>query len=170
MTQLHLDQAEEPKPSLRSEVTRRMLLSASTVGGPAIVWGVFELLRQQPQEGFKLLETWGPKFLLWLVLMYFIWDLMRQGLHWFGRGVRAFEEASSSMRSIENVAGSIKALADKDDVQRREDQLLLDHLNNQVKRIGDGQLQFEERMLDKVKLIDQHITDEFRTMRKLQEG
>jgi hypothetical protein len=32
----------------------------SSAGGAAIVFGIFELLQQQPQEGFKLLAQWGP--------------------------------------------------------------------------------------------------------------
>jgi hypothetical protein len=124
-----------------------------------VIYAFFELLHQSPQEGLRLLAGWGPRFLLWVLLMLLVYDLLKGALHWLGRGVVALEGTSSA----------IKALAGKDDVQRREDQLLLDHLNNQVDRIRENQQHLEERVIERVGRIDDRIAEEFRTMRKLQE-
>jgi len=39
---------------------RYLNVALSSAGGAALVFGVFELLRQQPAEGFGILSAWGP--------------------------------------------------------------------------------------------------------------
>jgi hypothetical protein len=62
----------EVAASFRLGWLRHVRVALSSAGGAAIILAVFELLQQQPLEGFRLLGLWGPWPIVALVALAFV--------------------------------------------------------------------------------------------------
>ncbi len=102
-----------------------LVLGTSIVGGGSVVYAAFELIQAQPDRAFRLLQSWGPGFLL---ALFIAWSLSRI----VNRAIDVAEKVGGRVAlSLENVATeqgkqalAQQAAADKDDRQLQEMQTL----------------------------------------------
>lgn len=119
-TPLPLDKA---KP-LRG-IGNMLMMGTSFAGGGAIVLAAFELIRAEPDRAFRLLQTWGPGFILVLFIAWAIQQLVGRALDIAERvGGRIADAMESQSVSLQGQALAIQQSADKDDRQVQEMQTL----------------------------------------------
>jgi hypothetical protein len=84
MTSLNLTGSGVPKAELgmgfRAGWLKHLGLAISGASGAAVVMGAYEVLRQQPDKAFALLQGWGPMFLIVIVGIFAVGRLF-EGLN-----------------------------------------------------------------------------------------
>jgi len=98
------------KTAALATIRQGFLVGGSFMGGGSIIFGAFELMRSEPDKAFKLLEMWGPWFILALFSVWAANGLMM-------RAITAAERLGDRVcDSFDKVAGEQKRLADSQDV------------------------------------------------------
>ena len=128
-------------------------MGGGIAGGAAVVWGAFELLKDEPHEGFALLQHWGPWFLIALVAMWALHDLASQVL-------RVGDRIALSM---ENIAVEQQRQAVAQEKESEKDDRNFDRLQTLVSFAGqqsqttlqrmDGQDATLRQILEQLKLL-----------------
>jgi hypothetical protein len=124
------------KSTLRTEVLKRVAMGGGWSIGGAVVWGVIELLKSEPNQAFPLLKSWGPWAIFALVALYVIYDLSRLLL---GIGLRA-------VVALESLSVAQQKSADKDDRQLQEIQTLTAYTSQQSERTADSMRSLHEKL------------------------
>lgn len=106
------------KGTFPSTFGNMLALGGSFVGGGSIVIAAIELVRTEPDKAFKLLQNWGPWFILALFVAWVVYALASRALDLAGTVGGRIADA------MESQAVSIRQLADKDDRQAQEMQVL----------------------------------------------
>jgi hypothetical protein len=128
--------ADSAKSSLRTELLKRVALGGGWSVGASIVFGVFELLKEEPNQAFPLLKSWGPKAIFALIALYVVYDLSRLLLNIGLRGVVALEKLSVAQEKS----------ADKDDRQLQEIQTLTAYTSQQGERTSELMHSLHDKM------------------------
>jgi hypothetical protein len=114
------------KSTLRTELLKKIALGGGWSVGASVVWGVFELLKDKPDQAFPLLRAWGPWAIVTIVALYFGYDILKVLLAIGTRGVVA----------IESLAAAQEKLAEKDDRQLQELQTLTSYTSQSTERLS----------------------------------
>lgn len=122
--------------TLRTEMLKRVALGGGWSIGGAVVWGVIELLKSEPNQAFPLLKSWGPWAIFALVALYVIYDLSRLLLSIGLRAVVALESLSIAQQKS----------ADKDDRQLQEIQTLTAYTSQQSERNADSMRSLHDKL------------------------
>lgn len=100
-------------------------LAVSGASGAAIVVGGYEVLKVQPEQSFKLLESWGPAFLIAIVALFVLGRFLeglnatvRESFSMVANGVQSAAEASN------RTATALTRLADLGGKQAEEVRML----------------------------------------------
>ena len=112
--------------TLRTEMLKKIALGGGWSVGASIVFGVFELLKDKPDQAFPLLRAWGPWAIVTIVALYFGYDVIKALL---ALGTRA-------AIAIENLASAQQQLAEKDDRQLQELQTLTSYTSQSTERLS----------------------------------
>src|SRR6185437_7902310 len=123
------------------------MLGASLFGGGGVAYLAFELLRDQPDKAFRLLEVWGPGYLLAFFVGLLLYRLLNRAvdvtMHSSQTNAAAVQEVAVQMRSVAEAmsaqAIALQKAADKDDNEKREMQILIGVLHDKVEDIRTEQ-------------------------------
>ena len=115
---------ETKESSLRAEFAKRIAFGGGWSIEAAVVFGAFELLRSDPHDAFPLLNSWGPKAIGSLIVIYVVYDLAKMMMNFGFRLVHA----------LEKMAGAQQAAASKDDRQVQEMQTLTAYTSQQSEK------------------------------------
>ncbi len=126
--------AETTNSSIRADVAKKVAGNVSLPVGVAILLGAFEVFRNDPHEAFPLLQAWGPRVVIGLVLIYVLYDLVKMALNICVRLVHA----------IEKLAVAQEKSADKDDRQLQEVQTLTALTAQRSERAAEIQQRYHE--------------------------
>ena len=116
--------SEAPKPN-------RKLLKATVAGGAGgALTLLFFLLDQRPELAQTLLDrvvvAWGPQFVIVLLLFAFLYLLTDR------YAPRLIAAQSETALALQNLAGAVRQLVDRDNAFQREQDVLLNHVARRV--------------------------------------
>jgi hypothetical protein len=104
MTLFGSPNAEHEEDGVKRKLYQMVLAGGAFTGSGAVVFGIIELVKSQPDKAFRLLETWGPWFFL---AMFAVWAA--NGL--MNRGVDVVEKMG------DRFAGSLDRMAETQEKQ-----------------------------------------------------
>jgi hypothetical protein len=82
------------------------------IGAFGTGFALLEFFRDDPHETFKMLGEFGPKYLLFALLAFIAWDLLKRGLKILSRGV---EHVGTLASNTGKVANAVDEYAGKND-------------------------------------------------------
>ncbi|ODU52205.1 MAG: hypothetical protein ABT07_01370 [Microbacterium sp. SCN 70-10] len=138
-------------------MTQGILVGGSMAGGGTAVFALIELMRSEPERAFALLQTWGPGFLLALFVAWSISRIITRALDVVERvGDRfagSMENVAIEQRSLAEAAHAqamaMQTMADKDDREKQEMQILVGVVNSKVEQTLDEQKR-QSRTLERI--------------------
>jgi hypothetical protein len=124
-----------------------LLLGTSFVGGGSIVFAFSELIKSEPDRAFALLQAWGPWFFL---AMFATWAASKLIDRVLSMAERVCDRMAGSMDHIavhqqslaeagHAQAIAMQTMADKDDREKQEMQILLGVVNSKVEQTLEEQ-------------------------------
>lgn len=116
--------SETPKPN-------RKLLKATVAGGAGgALTLLFFLLDQRPELAQTLLDrvvvAWGPQFVIVLLLFAFLYLLTDR------YAPRLIAAQSETALALQNLAGAVRQIVERDNAFQREQDVLLNHVARRV--------------------------------------
>ena len=116
--------SEAPKPN-------RKLLKATVAGGAGgALTLLFFLLDQRPELAQTLLDrvvvAWGPQFVIVLLLFAFLYLLADR------YAPRLIAAQSETALALQNLAGAVRQMVERDNAFQREQDVLLNHVARRV--------------------------------------
>ena len=150
--------ASTPTPPKRlASVTQGILVGGSMAGGGTAVFALIELMRSEPERAFRLLQTWGPGFLLALFVTWCLSKILNRALDVVERVGDRFagsvENVAIEQRSLAEAAHAqalaMQTMADKDDREKQEMQILIGVVNSKVEQTLDEQKR-QNRTLERI--------------------
>jgi hypothetical protein len=143
----------QPAASAASEAkdgfSRALVIGTSIFGGSSAVYLIVQVIREEPDRAFKLLNSWGPGFLLAFFIAFLVDRLIRRladnalrvSERSSERSSDAVLEVAVQMRSIAEAANrqasAMQAMAEREDRDKQEMQTLLGVLNSKVDQALD---------------------------------
>lgn len=145
-----------PAPS-KDGLSRILMIGTSIFGGGSAVFLIVQLIRQEPDKAFKLLNAWGPGYLLALFIAFLVDRLMRKMMDGARstseRSAEAIQQVATQMQSIAEAASrqaaAMQMAADKDDREKQEMQTLIGVVNSKVDQTLDEQKR-QNRALERI--------------------
>jgi hypothetical protein len=153
--------ASVPTPSTTGRksdgLANLVLVGTSFVGGGSVVFAAFQLIREEPDRAFKLLQAWGPGFLLALFIAWCLREIINRALDVAARvGDRlagSMENVATQQQSLAEAAHAqalaLQTTADKDDREKQEMQILIGVVNSKVEQTLDEQKR-QNRALERI--------------------
>ena len=134
-----------------------LLVGSGIAGGGTIVVSLIELIRSEPEKAFKLLHDWGPWYFLAIFVAYAVSKLFNRGLdiaeHVGDRVAGSIESLVVEQRSLAEAshaqALAMQTMADKDDRDKQEMQILVAVVNSKVEQSLDEQKR-QNRALERI--------------------
>lgn len=142
--------AEGEKPSAVAQLRQSLVYGGSIFGLGTAGWAIIELLKSEPDKGFKLLETWGPWcFLIGGALAVFYAVCMAL--------IRSRAESDLRMAMVldrlaagqERIATAAETAAGKDDRQIQQMEILVTTVVMMQKRVM-RRLHAQDRALERL--------------------
>jgi hypothetical protein len=103
----------------RDTLSTVLMLGTSVFGGGTAAYLIFQLIREQPDQAFKLLQAWGPGYLLALFIAWALNKLLGKAVDIIGgsseRNAIAIGDVAVQMKAM---AAAVQSTADKDDRER----------------------------------------------------
>ncbi len=111
--------------------SNRKLLKATVAGGAGgMLTLLFFLLNQRPELAQTLLDrvvvAWGPQFVIVLLLFAFLYLLADR------YAPRLIAAQTESALALQNLAGAVRQLVERDNAFQREQDVLLNHVARRV--------------------------------------
>lgn len=159
---------EDPRHTLADQLRQSAAVGGGLVGGLAgggtIIWGVVELLKSEPDKGFRLLHDWGPWCFLIGIVLFVLYmlsiSLIRARSESDARMAAAFDRLAVGQ---ERVAAAAEAAAAKDDRQIQQIEVMQTTVVMKIERILrhlHAQDRALERLEDKAGVNRPHDVDE----------
>ena len=104
--------------------------------GMVVAMAVLEVIRSQPQMAMTMLDKWGAPFALTVIVV----GLFNQ------RAGQLIQIGKENAQAIGSMAGAIDRIATKDSQREREQEILVDHLNSEMREVKDGVQQILSRL------------------------
>lgn len=144
-------------PKRLASITQGILVGGSMAGGGTVAFALIELMRSEPERAFRLLQTWGPGFLLALFVAWCVSRIINRALDIAERvGDRlagSLENVAIEQRGLSEAghaqAMAMQTMADKDDREKQEMQILIGVVNSKVEQTLDEQKR-QNRTLERI--------------------
>lgn len=122
--------------TVRTELLKKIATGGGFSVGASVVWGVFELLKDKPDQAFPLLRSWGPWAIVTSLALYFGYDVLKALLN---IGLRMTV-------AVEKLALAQQQLAEKDDRQLQELQTLTSYTSQSTERVVESQRLMHDKL------------------------
>jgi hypothetical protein len=127
------------KATALASFRQAFLIGGSFMGGGSVIFGAFELMRSEPDKAFKLLEIWGPWFIIALFSVWAANGLMLKaiaGVERIGdRVCDSFDKVAAEQKRLADsqdvIATAAKATAEVDDRERERMSVLIEYAGSQ---------------------------------------
>jgi len=134
-----------------------LMVGVTVFGGGSFAYGIFQIIRSEPDKAFDLLKSWGPGFLLAIFIAWCVSNLFNRGLdvtvRTGDRSAAAMEGATIQMQSIAEAmhaqALALQSTADRDDRDKQEMQILVGVVNSKVEQALE-ELKFQRRTFERI--------------------
>ncbi len=134
----------------RVEATKKFSLGGGLSVGAMVCFGFFEILRSSPQQAFPLLQSWGPRVLLAIIVIYVLYDLAKMAINVAVRLVHALEKLAVAQQKS----------ADKDDRQLMEMQTLTAMTAQRSERASETQQRYHEENQEAIRRLGEKQAEE----------
>lgn len=154
-TERDLAAEETTESRIRAEAAKKLSLGGGISIGAVISFGLFEVVRSDPKEVFPLLQSWGPRVILAIIVIYVVYDLVKMAINVAVRLVHALEKLAVAQQQS----------ADKDDRQLQEMQTLSSLTAQRSERVYDQQRQYHDENQEMFRRIEDRNIEEHRRLR-----
>jgi len=145
-----------PSPG-KDNFSRMLMIGSSLFGGGSALYLAVQLVREQPDRAFTLMQKWGPGYLLAFFCAFALNKLVGKMVdgtqRTAERSSEAVEKVAEQMQSLAAAAHAqalaTQAIADKDDRDKQEMQLLVGMVNDKVAQTLDEQKR-QNRALERI--------------------
>lgn len=124
----------EIRVGFRSGWIRSITVALGGAGILGLVFGMFNLAREQPDRVFALLGQWGFLWLIVLALMFLAWDLVKTGMHYLARLADSVQDSAVAMNRI----------ADRDDREQERVTNEIGFVGRRLERLASDLLDYRE--------------------------
>jgi hypothetical protein len=133
------------------------MYGASLFGGGSIAYAIVQLVREQPERAFELMTSWGPGYVLALLVAYALHRLLDKAVDAQSRSnesnAGAIRDVAVEMRRVAEATNAqalaLQKTADKDDREKQEMQTLIGVVNSKVDQTLDEQKR-QNRALERI--------------------
>jgi DNA anti-recombination protein RmuC len=150
------------RPEKKDGLSTILMVGTSVFGGGTALYLILQLVREQPDQAFRLLQAWGPGYLLALFIAYALNKLLTKAVDMVSqfseRNSAAAEKVATQMQSI---AVAMQTMADKDDRQVQEMQTLTSYTAQQSDRLATRIATLFETLQEISDKLDQTHKTEF---------
>jgi len=139
-------ESPETHPTALGQLRNAFVVGGGFMGGGTVIFGAFELVRSEPDKAFKLLEVWGPWFILALFSVWAANGLILRVLAALerigGRFADSMDKVADKQERLadaqdrladsnERIATATQQAADKDDRERERMSILVEYSGSQ---------------------------------------